>query len=82
MRRLEQALKDRDKIQTSDSCNDNESDILDSPKASSPLLATTSSSNKQKASNFKFSRQKRVASTYSFEPEHEKTLTDKDFLSD
>ena len=76
---MEQALKERDKVQipSSDSCNDNESDILDSPKASSPLLATTS-----KASNFKFSRQKRVASTYSFKPEHENTLTDKDFLSD
>ena len=74
LRRLEQALKERDKVQipSSDSCNDNESDILDSPKASSPLLAT----------NFKFSRQKRVASTYSFKPEHENTLTDKDFLSD
>lgn len=79
---MEQALKDRDKVLTSDSCNDNESDILDSPKASSPLLATTSSTTKQKAPNFKFSRQKRVANTYSFEPELENTFTDKDFLSD
>lgn len=88
---MEQALKERDKILTSDSCNDNESDILDSPKASSPLLTaaaaaettttTTSSTIKQKPSNFKFSRQKRVSSVYSFEPGDD-SLNDKDFISD
>lgn len=61
---------------TSDSCNDNESDIMDSPNASSPLLSTTSSVTKQKATNFKFSRQKRVSNVYSFQPEREDTVTD------
>lgn len=78
LRRLEQALRERDKNLTSDSCNDNESDILDSPKASSPLLAPSTSSCKQKTS--KFLRQKRVTSVYSFEPEN--SLIDKDFISD
>jgi hypothetical protein len=75
LRRLEQALKERDRIHTSDSCNDNESDVMDSPKASSPLLST-SSANKQKATNFKISRQKRVSNVYSFEPERKETLAD------
>lgn len=79
---MEQALKERDRL-LSDSCADDGSDVMDSPKASSPLLASTSStSNKQKASNFKMSRQKRVSHVYSFEPEREHTLIDKDFLSD
>ncbi|KAG5683953.1 hypothetical protein PVAND_013208 [Polypedilum vanderplanki] len=81
LRRLEQALRERDRIM-SDSCNDNESDIMDSPKATSPLLASSSNS-KQKSSSFKFSRQKRVANIYSFE--HERggdSYVDKDLLSD
>lgn len=73
---MEQALKERDRIHTSDSCNDNESDVMDSPTASSPLLSTSSNVTKQKATNFKFSRQKRVSNVYQFEPEQEEPLTD------
>ena len=79
---MEQALKERDRLE-SGSCVDDGSDVMDSPKASSPLLASTSSTgNKQKATNFKMLRQKRVSHVYSFEPEREHTLIDKDFLSD
>ena len=67
----------------SDSCNDNESDVMDSPKITSPLLASCNkSSTKQKSSNFKFARQKRVVNVYTFEPDRENSLLDKDFLSD
>ncbi|KAL7030062.1 hypothetical protein ACKWTF_006501 [Chironomus riparius] len=81
LRRLEQALRDRDK-NMSDSCNDNESDIMDSPKVTSPLLASSKNTAKQKPSAFKFARQKRVVNVYTFEPDRENSLLDKDFLSD
>jgi len=91
LRRLEQALKERDKL-LSDSCPDADaddggggSDVMDSPKATSPLLAATSSSSgaKPKNAGFKFSRQKRISTVYSFEPaDRGSTFVDKDFLSD
>lgn len=80
LRRLEQALKDRDRVITSDEF---ESDAMDSPKASSPLLASSNShALKQKASNFKISRQKRVANVYSFETHGQENNSLTDFLSD
>lgn len=67
LRRLEQALKERDKVQ-SDSGPDDESDAMDSPKASSPLLASSTGKNKTKSTNYPFSKQRRVANVYTFEP--------------
>jgi hypothetical protein len=68
LRRLEQALKERDKVQ-SDSGPDDESDVMDSPKASSPLLASSAGKGKSKSTNYSFSKQRRVANVYTFEPE-------------
>jgi hypothetical protein len=80
---LEQALKERDKLLSDSGPDDGGSDVMDSPKASSPLLASSSKSSKQKSSsNSKFSRQKRVTHVYSFEPDRDHMLADKDFLSD
>ena len=66
----------------SDSCNDNESDVMDSPKVTSPLLASSKNSAKQISSTFKFARQTRVVNVYTFEADRENSLLDKDFLSD
>lgn len=84
LRRLEQALKDRDRVRTP---SDTEgSDPLDSPKATSPLLSASSSnantSESKKLKNFKVSRQNRVCSKYSFEPEREHSIVTKDYMSD
>lgn len=55
LRRLEQALKDRDKVQLVPETASDDSELTDSPTASSPLLL-----NKQKTTQYRFSRQKRV----------------------
>ena len=67
LRRLEQALKNRDKVQ-SDSGPDEESDVMDSPRASSPLLASSAGKSKAKSTNFSFPKQRNVAHVYSFKP--------------
>lgn len=58
------------------------SDILDSPKATSPLLSASSMSANNNANKNKMSRQSRVCNKYSFDPEKEHTFIDKDFISD
>jgi hypothetical protein len=79
LRRLEHALRERDRLMTPS--DEDGSDILDSPKATSPLLsASTSSANN--ANNKKMSRQNRVCNKYSFEPDREHTFVDKDLISD
>lgn len=62
LRRLEKALKERDKVQ-SDSGPDDETD-----EATSPLLASSSGKSKTKSTHYSFSKQRRVANVYSFEP--------------
>jgi hypothetical protein len=66
LRRLEQALKERDKVVQSDSGPDDESDVMDSPKASSPLLASSTGKSRTKSTHY--SNQRRVANVYTFEP--------------
>lgn len=67
LRRLEQALKERDKVQSDSGPDD--SDVMDSPKASSPLLASSAGKSKSKSTHFSFSKQRRVANVYNFDPE-------------
>jgi hypothetical protein len=76
LRRLERALKERDRGHVERDEEEEESE-QDSPGASSPLLATAKPS-----IGGRFSRQKRVANVYSFEPDRSRIFSDKDYLSD
>lgn len=76
LRRLEQALKERDKAQLVSDVND-ESDGTDSPQTSSPLLVQ-----RHKSSQNRFSRQKKVANLNLDEPDRNRNVSYKDYLSD
>jgi hypothetical protein len=75
LRRLERALKERDRGHAER--DEEEETEPDSPGASSPLLAKAKT-----PTGGRFSRQKRVANAYSFEPDRSRILSDKDYLSD
>lgn len=77
LRRLEQALKDRAANKAVLDNND-ESEGSESPHASSPLLAQS----KQKSTNYRFSRQRKVANITWDESDRKENLADNDILSD
>lgn len=74
LRRLEQALKERDKAQLVPEEASDDSDLADSPKASSPLLV-----HKQKPAQYRFLRQKRVTNV---NLDEKRNYNDNDYLSD
>lgn len=59
LRRLEQALKSRHRSQSNDRLDEN-SDVADSPKASTPFLSDNIEINKQRSSFHRFSRQRGI----------------------
>ena len=74
LRRLEQALKERDKARLVPEEASDDSDLTDSPKASSPLLL-----HKQKPEPYRFLRQKRVTNV---DLDEKRNFNDNDYLSD
>lgn len=74
---MEQALKERDKAQLVNDDNDESDGTDDSPQASSPLLV-----HKQKSSQNRFSRQKKVNNPNLDEQERSRNIIYKDYLSD
>lgn len=77
LRRLDQALKERDKTQLVNSINDESDDATDSPQASSPLLVQ-----KQKETQSRFSRQKKVSNLKLEGSDRNKSFCFKNYLSD
>lgn len=75
--RIEQALHDKQKLKC-DSDPDDDNTEIDSPKATSPLLASGSEAESSKRfPHYPFSRQRNVA-----KPDRELTLLDNDYSSD
>jgi hypothetical protein len=83
LRRLEKALKEKEKCQipTSDSEDENVNLEEDAPKANCPLLP--SSNHSVENLKHKISRQQRVSKVYKFEMEKsQKNMFDDDYASD